>query len=61
MPVEARDDFACITPDATREQHSVEVARSLRIELVNAIGQEFTEFLAFGNISARKDLGSHCA
>jgi len=59
MPVEARDDLARLTPDATTEQQPVEVARLLRIELVNAIGQERPQFLAFGIISTWNDLGSH--
>jgi hypothetical protein len=59
MPVETRDDVARIIPDAAGEQHSIVVSRRLRIELVNAICQERAEFLAFGIISARYELGSH--
>jgi hypothetical protein len=51
MAVEARDDLACIAPDATRQEHSVEVSRRLRIELVDAISQERPERLAFSLIS----------
>lgn len=57
---EARDNFAGITADATREQHSSKVTRGLGVELVNAIGQGCTELLAFDIIAAQKNVRSHC-
>ena len=59
MPVEARDDFARITPDGTSQQHSIEIPRRLRIELVNAISQERAELFAFLVISTPRDLRIH--
>ena len=61
MPVEARDDFARFIPDVTSQHPPIEVSSRLRIELVNALRQERTDFLAFGIISARMNCGSHFA
>ncbi len=58
MPIETRDDFARFIADAPSQQHSIAVAGSLGIELVNAIVQECAELLAFGIILAGNDLGS---
>lgn len=51
VAVEARDDFAGIAPDATGQEHAVDVSRFFRIELVDPIGQDLGECLALGLIS----------
>lgn len=61
VTVEASDYFARVTPDATRQKHSVEVSGLLRIELVDPIGEEGAERLALGFIDGRNDLGFHDA
>jgi len=56
-----RGDRAADLSDAARagHQHSIEVSGSVRIELVNAIRQECTDFFAFGIISGSNDFSSH--
>ena len=61
VTVEAGDHVARITPDATRQKHSVEISGLLRVELVDPIGEEGAELLALSCIDGRNDLGFHDA
>src|SRR6185295_4637157 len=61
VTVEAGVHLARITPDATRQKHSVEISGLLRIELVDPFGEQGAELLALGFIDGRNDLGFHDA
>jgi hypothetical protein len=45
------EHISVITLDATSHEYSIEVSCSLRIELVDAIGQERAELFALGFIT----------
>ena len=59
VATEAGDDFARVVPNATCQEPSVEIPRRLRVELVDTIGEERLQLLAFGFAEQRNSFGRH--